>query len=158
MNNKRLFYSLGVITLIVTIWFSYALYDQNKDSQAMKVLNESGMNFHQGTFSEALDKAKSSRSVIMINFYSSWCNVCRKMKTEVFRNPRVNNFYNKNFINMALNIDKEPGKSLAKKFDVEAYPTILFVDEDSKTIRKVVGFRDVDSFLQLGQNIVDIKK
>ncbi|MCU0439959.1 MAG: thioredoxin fold domain-containing protein [Raineya sp.] len=158
MKNKKIIYSLMIIISAALIWFGYNLYDQDKDLQAIKILDESGMNFHKGTFSEALDKAKNNHNIIMINFYSSWCNVCRKMKKDVFSNPKVKAFYNHNFLNMALNIDKEPGLSLAKKFDVDAYPTILFVDEDSKLIHKIVGFKDVDSFIQSGQKILAIKK
>lgn len=158
MNKKTLFYGLAIVFLTIFSWFLYDLYDKNKDSQAIKILNQSGMNFNKETFSEALDKAKTSHSVIMINFYSSWCNVCRRMKTEVFSNVRVNTFYNKKFINMAFNIDKEPGVSFAKKFGVEAYPTVVFLDEEGKIIQKVIGFQNVDDFLKIGQNVLNTQK
>lgn len=45
-----------------------------------------------------------------------------------------------------INGDQQPG--ILQRFGVSAYPTILFLNKDGKTIDKLVGGLPLDAFLQ----------
>lgn len=145
------FASVIFITIIVLLWQKF--YQNQTDEQAREALTASGMNFYDNSIDKALQKAIKEKKNLMIYFYASWCGVCKKMKEEVFSNTRVNTFYNANFVNMALNIEKE-GKSLSEKYEVSGFPAMIFINEEGKIIQKIVGFKNVDEFLDIGKKIV----
>jgi hypothetical protein len=45
-------------------------------------------------------------------FYASWCPHCGVMKREVFTDATVVDFYSKNFVCMAVDVESEYGKEL----------------------------------------------
>lgn len=158
MKPKRyVYYAAAFLITLGIIWGAYKLNEQHTDEQARKILAMSGMKFYEGSLENAFVKAEKEQKTIMLHFYAAWCNVCRKMKIETFGNARANIFYNKNFIAMAFNIEKE-GKELAKKYEVEAFPTLVFINSKGNVIQKVTGFKNVDDFLDLGKKIVQTQK
>jgi thioredoxin-related protein len=73
------------------------------------------------------------------------------MAATVFKDAAVGEFYNQNFINLKIDMEKGDGPNLAKKYGVTAYPTFFFIDEEGKKISTAKGARPVDQFLQLGE-------
>lgn len=152
--QKKVFIYIAVALLLSLLGFgAFKVRETQTDEEARDILKASGMRFYGESVEKALLKAQAEQKFVMINFYASWCNVCRKMKTETFSNTRVNTFYNSNFINIAFNIEKE-GKELAKKYQIEAFPTILFLNTKGKVIQKVTGFKNTDEFINLGKHII----
>lgn len=144
---------LSITLLAVVIFLGQKFYQNQTDEQARKMLAASGMNFYDDSIDKALQKAAKEKKNLMLYFYASWCGVCQKMKKEVFSNARIHTFYNTNFVNMALNIEKE-GKTLSEKYDVDSFPAMIFINENGKIIQKIVGFKSVDEFLGMGKKIV----
>ena len=110
-----------------------------------------GIDFFHGTWAEALAKAEKEDKIIFVDAYASWCGPCKRMAKNVFTQDEVGAFYNKNFINMKLDMEKAEAKDFRKKFSVEAYPTLFYVDYDGSLIAKVKGGQKVESFLSLGK-------
>ncbi|GAB4123920.1 MAG: hypothetical protein Fur0027_01820 [Raineya sp.] len=152
MKNKVFIYILAAFVLLIVGFWGYQIYEAQIEAKARQILDKSGMNFYKGSLEEALQKAKKEERMLMINFYAAWCSSCRKMKTETFSNVRVYTFYKSHFINIALNIEKE-GKSLAEKYQVEAFPAMVFVDANGNVLQKVIGFKNVDDFLNIGKKL-----
>jgi thiol-disulfide isomerase/thioredoxin len=91
-------------------------------------------------------KAKASGKLIMIDFYTGWCGWCKKLDAETYPDPAVVKESAK-FIPIKLDAEKDPeGVRLAKKFKVNGYPTILFVDGDENLAYKVVGYEPAKDF------------
>lgn len=109
-----------------------------------------GMQFFEGTFEQALELAKQEGKLIFVDAYASWCGPCKRMKTTVFPERKAGEFYNKHFVNMAIDMEKQMGLELNKKFNVRAYPTFLFIDSDGKIIFREVGGKTLDLFIQMG--------
>ena len=68
-----------------------------------------GIIFFEGTWKEALEKAKKEDKLVFVDSYTTWCGPCIKMAKNVFTQESVGSFYNQNFINIKLDMEKEDG-------------------------------------------------
>ncbi|MGQ1948373.1 thioredoxin family protein [Geofilum sp. OHC36d9] len=112
-----------------------------------------GINFHQGTWNEALELAKKENKLIFLDISASWCPPCKMLKANTFTNAEVGSLYNNRFINVALDGEKGEGISLARDYQVTAYPTLLFINGDGKVVKKSMGYHTPEQFLDLGQSV-----
>lgn len=117
---------------------------------------EEGIQFHKGSWEEALESAKNQNKTIFIDAYAVWCGPCKMMEKDVFVLPEVASYYNNNFINYKLDVDIEI--ELAEKFKIEAMPTFLFADAEGNVIYQRTGALSSDGFLNLGKEALEIPK
>lgn len=110
-----------------------------------------GIQFFQGTWEEALAKAKQEHKILFVDAYAVWCGPCQRMAQDVFPKPEVGAFYNKHFINVKMDCEKGDGVGFAQKYKVGSYPTLLFIDADGKVVNESKGARPADQFLTLGK-------
>ncbi len=97
-------------------------------------------------YGSAVTAAKASNKLIMIDFYTDWCGWCKKLDSDTYPAPAVVQQSEK-FIPIKLNAEKDPdGVRLAKKFGVNGYPTIVFIDSQEKLAFKVVGYEPAKDF------------
>lgn len=109
------------------------------------------INFDHSTWTEIKAKAVKEKKVIFLDAYTSWCGPCKKMASEVFTNNEVADYFNANFINAKIDMEKGEGPELAKLYKVKAYPTLLFIDAQGKIVSTKVGAQDVKSLLTCGK-------
>lgn len=98
-----------------------------------------GIEFHAGTWSEALAKAKKENKLIFLDCYAQWCGPCKVMAATTFKDPVVAELFNETFVNVKIDMEKGEGVDLKKKFAIRAYPTLLFIDGDGNVVHKVLG-------------------
>ena len=110
-----------------------------------------GIKFFKGSWEEALAEAKSADKLIFMDCYTTWCGPCKAMARDVFPNAKVGDYFNDNFINVKMDMEKGEGKSLARKYRVNAYPTLLFVDGDGKIVHMSKGAKPAVKFINLGK-------
>ncbi len=130
--------------------------DKYEGSQARKIKdivismeNHDGIKFMDGTFAEALAKASAEGKRVFMDCYTSWCVPCRKMSNEVFILPEVGGYFNEHFVSIKMDMEKGEGPELAKKYKVNAYPTMLILDKDGNVLNTVLGARSAKELLQL---------
>ena len=97
-------------------------------------LQAAGIDFFQGTWEEALEKAKKEDKLIFVDAYTTWCGPCKRMSKQVFTQNEVGEFYNKNFISMKIDMEKTPGRKFQRKYPVSAFPTLYYIDGDLSLI------------------------
>lgn len=119
---------------------------------------ETGITFIHEKFGEALKLAKSSNKTLFIDAYTTWCGPCKAMTKTVFTEKMVAAFYNSQFINLKLDMEKGEGPDVAKRFGISAYPTLLFIDGDEKLVHKALGFQDVAAFIEIGKTALESDK
>lgn len=95
--------------------------------------------FFQGSYEEALKKAKDEKKDLFIDFWAEWCGPCKLMAQEVFTLPQVGEYFNGRFVCVQLNVEEAANQSIAKKYVVEALPTLLFVSREGKELRRSTG-------------------
>ncbi len=110
-----------------------------------------GIDFFHGTWEEALAKASEENKLIFVDAYTTWCGPCKRMSKNVFPLPEVGNYYNEHFVNMKIDMEKEPGKQFGRKYPVTAYPTFYYIDPDGKTVLTTKGGRQPADFISLGE-------
>ncbi len=114
-----------------------------------------GIIFEEGSFADALKRAKSEKKLIFVDIYTTWCGPCKMMSDEIFPRTTVGSFYNDKFINMKLDAENSAdGKMIAEKYKVSSYPTMLFINGDGEQVFSIIGARDEAQFLKEGENAV----
>lgn len=113
-----------------------------------------GIKFKHLSLQEAKVEAKKSNKIIFIDAYTSWCGPCKKMVATSFQDPSVSEIYNDKFINLKIDMEKDAdGIEIAKMYKVQAYPTLLYVDEDGKLIKSIVGFQTSDRLISIANSL-----
>ncbi len=109
-----------------------------------------GIEFFHGTWKEAIELAQKEDKLIFVDANTSWCGPCRRMAANVFTQQKVGDFYNGRFINMKIDMEKGDVDFRAK-YNVSAYPTLLFVNAEGEIIKKKVGGQRADGLIKLGR-------
>jgi thioredoxin-related protein len=112
---------------------------------------ERSISFEHSTWAEIKAKAAKEKKAIFLDCYTSWCGPCKKLAKEVFTRNEVADYFNANFINVSLDMEKGEGPQLAKQYAVHAYPTLLFLDAEGKLICQQIGALDGKAFLEYGR-------
>ena len=110
-----------------------------------------GIEFEHGTWKEVLEKAKQTSKPIFIDVYTSWCGPCKKMSKEIFPLSEVGKVYNANFVCYQIDAEKGEGIAIAKKYEVKAYPTYLFIKADGTLFSRSLGSMDALNFISVSK-------
>lgn len=110
-----------------------------------------GIEFFEGSWKEAMAKAKAEDKLMFVDAFAKWCGPCKAMAKNVFTQQKVGDFYNANFINLKLDMEEADGITFGHKYPVSAYPTLFFLDGDGKVVKTVRGGQQADGLINLGQ-------
>jgi thiol:disulfide interchange protein len=110
-----------------------------------------GISFIEGDWKKALAKAKAEKKLIFVDAYATWCGPCKKMQKEVFPDATVANFFNKNFINITIDVEKGQGVEFAQKYGVEVLPTLYITDENGNPVTYAKGYMNATDLMKFGQ-------
>jgi thioredoxin-related protein len=112
------------------------------------------INFEHEEWKRVKAEAKKENKIVFVDAYTTWCGPCKWMAKNVFTDEAVGDFFNKNFINLKLGMEKGEGLAFAQEYQVNAYPTLLFVDGDGSLVHKHLGAVPAEQFLTVGQDAV----
>ena len=113
-----------------------------------------GIQFETGSWKEVLQKAKQENKLVFVDLYTTWCGPCKKMAAETFPQQTVGDYFNKNFVNYKIDAEKGEGPGLAGKYEVSAYPTLVFVNAEGELVYKFMGVRTADKLIAEGEKAV----
>lgn len=98
------------------------------------------MELFEGTFQQALEKAKKENKDLFVDFYADWCGPCKMMAAEVFTKLEVGEYFNSRFVCVQIDVERSENKDVVKKYNVSALPTMVFIRGlDGKELRRVKG-------------------
>ncbi|OFY40023.1 MAG: hypothetical protein A2X18_00635 [Bacteroidetes bacterium GWF2_40_14] len=103
--------------------------------------------FEHQNFDRILAKSKETGKHIFMDAYTTWCGPCKYMAKNVFTVDKVAIYFNKNFINTKVDMEKGEGITLREKYKIVAYPTFLLIDAEGNEIHRIVGSFDPDEFI-----------
>lgn len=95
-------------------------------------------------YDEAMAEAKRTNRPILLDFYTDWCHYCHMLDEEVYTTEIFKNKA-RSFVLLKINPEKDPGKTYG--FEVEGFPTILFLNTSGQKIHEVVGYMPADRFV-----------
>ncbi|MEO5500462.1 MAG: thioredoxin family protein [Ginsengibacter sp.] len=119
-----------------------------------KEVNTRHINFDSGNWKSVLAKAKKEGKMIFVDAYTTWCRPCIQMAKDIFTLDNVADYYNKNFVNVSMDMEKGDGPQLVKKYEIHAYPDFLFINGDGELIHRGGGYQEAKEFIQLGNDAV----
>ncbi len=98
-----------------------------------------------GGLEAAQETAAQRGTVVMIEFYTDWCNWCRRLESDTFSAPAVEKELEQ-MVALRLNAERD-GNELAERFSVDSYPTMVFLDPTGHEMDRIVGYLPPDAFL-----------
>lgn len=113
-------------------------------------LSAQGIEFFEGSWKDAMAKAKAEDKLLFVDAYAKWCGPCKAMSKNVFTQASVGEFFNSNFINLKLDMEESDGVTFGHKYPVSAYPTLFFIDGEGKVMKTVKGGQQPDGLIALG--------
>jgi thioredoxin 1 len=131
--------------IVAMIMLSATSFAQNKAGTKTQI------NFIEDAWTQALKQAAAQNKYIFVDAYATWCGPCKMLKAKTFTDGKVAAFYNKNFINVSIDMEKGMGPQLAKEWQMTAYPTLIIFSPKGKAVLGTVGFVDANTLLQFGQ-------
>ena len=95
---------------------------------------------------EAMEIAKKENKAVLVNFTGSdWCKWCFKLNDEVFSQEEFEKYSQENLVLVKLDFPrsvpqtdetKQYNQSLAQKYGIQGFPTILIMDSTGKLLAK----------------------
>ena len=130
------------------------------------------------TFNEALEAQKKEPRKIFMDVYTDWCGPCKLLDKNTFQNKDVADYVNKNYYAVKFNAEgtepidyqdftytnpnHDPNRKgrnsqhlFAHAMKINAYPSIVFFDEEGELIQPVPGYRtpqQLEIFLKMIQS------
>ncbi|ASU35434.1 thioredoxin family protein [Mucilaginibacter xinganensis] len=112
--------------------------------------NPSHIVFIEDSWDEALKQAAKQNKYIFVDAYATWCGPCKMLKARTFTDDKVAEFYNSNFVNVSIDMEKGRGPELARAWQLRAYPTLIIFDKKGKPVLGTVGFISASELLRFG--------
>jgi thioredoxin-related protein len=154
MRNKILISGLLIISAVLFFAFTpkankaFGQPEVNKRAEA-------GIQFVEADWAKAVAEAKKQKKMIFIDAYTSWCGPCRMLKQNTFTDKAAGDFFNKHFINIALDMEKGDGLAFAQKYQVAAYPTLFIMDPEEKSVTTSEGYVNPAQLIEFGKYVIN---
>lgn len=139
-------YASSIILLLLS-FCTQQIYSQNRS-----------IKFEESSWSSIIEKAKSENKIIFLDAFASWCSPCKYLAAKVFTVDSVADFFNNNFINSHFDMEKGEGIDLRIKYNVKAFPTLIFINKDGEIVHQSVGSCSPTEFIQLGKDALNPAK
>ena len=134
-------------TLVTTLYFFVSTMHSSYVETAK------GINFYQGSLSEALATAKQEEKPVFVYVYATWCGQCKNLKKS-FKDDDTAAYFNTNFINVAIDGETEEGGGVLLKYWIKAYPTLLILDGSGRIQTKTTGYLTPYLLTNFGKRII----
>lgn len=134
-----------VAFLVAFVAFKFYEPDFEKDA-------EEGIQFHKGSFKEAVELAREQDKLIFMDVYATWCGPCKMLKLNTFSTKKAGDYFNENFVNLSIDGEKGHGIKIAKTYGVEAYPSLFIIDPHTlKPVETATGFKSAGQLIRFAE-------
>ena len=138
----------GIIAILVFGIYSF------KKLKSEEVSTNKGIEFFKGNFHQALLKSQELNKPVFLDIYATWCGPCKKLKKITFKDEEVGNYFNANFINIAIDGETQEGYELISKYNIRSYPSLLILDSKGEVKTRTIGYQEPHILINFGKRIV----
>mgnify|MGYP002525218723 CR=1 FL=1 len=124
-----------------------------------------GVNFVEGkTLYEVLQMSKQQGKLAFVDCYTTWCGPCKMMASREFPKKEAGDYFNAKFVNAKFDMEAGEGPEIAKKYQIQAYPTFLILNAEGELVHRVVGAGEIGEFIKrveaglTGKSLSDYQK
>ena len=154
MKSKILF--SGLLFFVAVMIFAFVPGQKSSsDEIPVNSTKDEGIKFVEPNWAKALQEAKKQKKMIFIDAYTTWCGPCRMLKQNTFPDKAAGEFFNKHFINIALDMEKGDGIAFGEKYQIRAYPTLLIMDADLKSTSIAEGYMNPAQLIEFGKYVIN---
>ena len=113
-----------------------------------------GIDFQKIDLTEAKAQEIKTGKYVFIDCYTDWCGPCKRMAATSFMEDRVADVYNKQFINIKIEMEKDKdGPETALMYKIKAYPTLLIIDGKGNLVKQAIGMQSADGLIALAKSV-----
>ena len=147
---------IAVLTIGLLCFNGFSNSEAREAGSAERMLKnngESGIEFFHGSWLDALSSSDKNDKLIFLDAYAAWCGPCKLMAKNTFTEKAVGSFFNDNFINVKMDMEKSTdGPRLSRKFQLTAYPSLYFIDKNEKVVHFALGYHKPNQLIALGKD------
>lgn len=114
---------------------------------------EKGIQFTEASWAAILKKAKQENKIIFFDAYTTWCGPCKLLQKNVFTREDVAKVFNDNFINVKFDMESGEGPALVKKYPIEGYPTLFFINSKGKVVKQLLGYQQPEELIKAAKAV-----
>lgn len=122
------------------------------------VFSQTAILFSEKGLKAALEQGNVENKPVMLWCYASWCPHCKQMKTAVFSNQAVADYFNNTYTCVAQDMEKGDGIKLKDSLKIMSYPTFIFYNPGGEIVYRVEGELKPAEFITEGKNALIRKK
>ncbi len=137
--------------LFVVLTMATCAFACNAQTKTTHTKNPHNIVFIEDSWDEALRQAALQNKYIFVDAYASWCGPCKMLKKYTFSNQKVADFFNANFVNVSIDMEKGDGPNLATAWRLQAYPTLIIFDAKGRPILGEAGYMGVNDLLDFAK-------
>lgn len=106
------------------------------------------------TYQQALNL--NTDKIIFLDFYSYNWSACKRLEVETLNDPKIIELTEKYLIPIKLDAwFDSTGQKLFEDFNGYAIPTLIFLNGKGEELDRVVGYRDIEDFLEILNNVLN---
>jgi len=139
-----------ILFMLLLMLSTENIFSKNKVGNATSS-SSSEVVFSNKKWKDVMVEAKKSGKFIFVDAYTSWCGPCKLLKSTTFKDEKAAACFNKNFINYSVDMEKGEGPALAGKWNINAYPSLLFFNAKGEMVMKQVGYVNAETLVELGR-------
>lgn len=98
------------------------------------------------TMDQAKEASQKERLPILVEVYAPWCEFCRKMRNEIYEAPA---FAARSRGYILLSVNGEKDTEFSRRYRIEGFPTVLFLDHNGVEIARLEGYTDAHRFYRV---------
>lgn len=154
---KKIF--VGILAVgMLGFAFTTTSVNEKDEVKTEKTTTVEGVEFFHGTWEEALAKSEKENKLIFLDAYTTWCGWCKKLDANTLSDKMVGEFFNENFINVHMDMEKTPeSKKLAAKLQIRGYPALFFINGKEEVKHLVAGYVVPEKLISEGKKALKLK-
>lgn len=99
-------------------------------------------------YQEAIDLASDRMQILFVDVYATWCGPCKMMDRDVYTDPAVAEYMNKEFVNVRMDGETPFGRQFASLHALQGYPSMFLIDHNAEVVGTIVGFKPAEELLK----------